>query len=129
MGVRCHQAFLIIMWFCRQLAALIPVVSLGASLDTPYVIGSVHTTEDNPVPRAEVLIEGASSTIATDSGEFRFPLLPPLRVGFPTVFRVTSFVVVDPCVRGPGQTYLPSPEAGTAGALALVVRRACTPVL
>jgi uncharacterized protein YkwD len=65
------------------------------------------------VARTEVRIDGAGADVTTDSGEFVFPLVPPLRVGFPATFRVTGWVVIDPCVLARGRMYLPDPDAET----------------
>jgi len=65
------------------------------------------------VARTEVRIDGAGANVTTDSGEFVFPLAPPLRVGFPATFRVTGWVVIDPCVLARGRIYLPDPDAET----------------
>jgi hypothetical protein len=94
-------------------ALFVPLSSVP-SLQTRFIAGSVHRPDDDsPVVRTELSIEGAGPQRTTDTGEFRFPLLPPLKVGFPATFHVRSWVIIDPCVHERGRTYLPDPEAET----------------
>jgi len=58
-----------------------------------------------------VSIEGAGSTVTSDSGEFSFPLSGNLKVGYPVIFHVTSWVIVKPCELKNGRTYLRDPGA------------------
>ncbi len=92
--------------------SLLAAVSTAAP-QTRSIAGGVRTADDAPVARTEVRIDGAGANVTTDSGEFTFPLAPPLRVGFPATFRVLSWVVIDPCVLARGRMYLPDPEAET----------------
>jgi len=92
---------------------LLAAMSTAAARQTRSVSGGVRTADDAPVARTEVRIDGAGANVTTDSGEFVFPLAPPLRVGFPATFRVTGWVVIDPCVLARGRMYLPDPDAET----------------
>lgn len=91
--------------------SLYSVSSAGAQ-QTRYISGTVYQANSSqPVAGAEVHIDGAGSDIATNSGEFRFPLRSPLRVGFPATFHVLNWEVVNPCNLVRGRTYLPDPDA------------------
>jgi hypothetical protein len=87
---------------------------LLASPGTPQdkIYGSVHSLDENKaVSKTEVRTDTGVSDITSDSGKFGLPLVPPLKPGFPVVFTVEGWAVVDPCVHGRGRTYLPDPKA------------------
>lgn len=92
---------------------LVALSTSAAAPQTRSVSGGVRTADDAPVARTEVRIDGAGANVTTDSGGFAFPLAPPLRVGFPATFRVSGWVVIDPCVLARGRMYLPDPDAET----------------
>ena len=94
---------------CVLLGRLCPV----SAQQSRHISGSVHGPDDSPVARTEVSIEGSGVQLTTDSGEFQFPLVPPLKVGFPATFHVNSWVIIDPCILQRGRTYLPDPDAET----------------
>ena len=83
-----------------------------AAQEARFISGTVYWVDNSqPIARAEIHIDGAGSNTASDSGEFRFPLRPPLRVGFPATFSVRNWEIVDPCNLRRGRTYLPDPDA------------------
>jgi len=93
--------------------ALVLALAGAANAQTPQISRVLRTAEDTPVPRTEVRIDGAGANATTDSGEFGFPLSPPLKVGFPATFHVMGWVVIDPCILARGRMYLPDPQAET----------------
>jgi hypothetical protein len=93
--------------------ALLVALSAVAAPQTRSIAGGVLTADEAPVARTEVRIAGDGANVTADSGEFAFPLVPPLKVGFPATFRVTGWVVIDPCVLARGRMYLPDPDAET----------------
>jgi len=92
---------------------LLAFAALAAS-QTREVSGWVRTTEDAAVARAEVSVDQAGDYVTTDSGKFAVPMLPPLHPGFPVIFAVRDWVIVDPCVNERGRTYLPDPNDADA---------------
>ncbi len=76
-----------------------------------YVYGAVRSVEDQALAHKEIVIEGFGKDITTDSGVFKFPLQPPLKIGYPVTFHISGWVIIDPCVLARGRTYLPNPEA------------------
>lgn len=95
------------------LCAILVSVPLAGKPQTRHISGSVHDGNDQGVAQTEVRIDGAGADTTTDSGEFKFPFLPPLKVGFAVTFRVKGWVIIDPCMRARGRIYLPDPDAET----------------
>ena len=98
-------------WLAGGLCALLVSVPLAGDPQARHISGAVHDGNDQGVARTGVRIDGAGADVTTDSGEFKFPLLPPLKVGFPVTFHVAGWVITDPCVLARGRMYLPDPEA------------------
>jgi hypothetical protein len=99
-------------WLASGLCLLRCCVSPARAQPTRYISGTVYQAKSSqPVAGAEVHIDGAGSDVATNSGEFRFPLRSPLRVGFPVTFHVVNWEIVNPCNLVRGRTYLPDPDA------------------
>ncbi len=91
--------------------ALFLAIPLKAAPQTKTVYGTVRSVEDKAVAQTEIRTNTGASDVTTDSGGFGLPLVPPLKVGFPVIFYVTDWSVVEPCVLARGRTYLPDPEA------------------
>jgi tetratricopeptide (TPR) repeat protein len=98
-------------WLATFFSILLVSGSTANRADLPAILGDIHAGNDRPVGRAEVSLDGAGTQLTSDSGKFRFALLPPLKVGFAATFHVPGWVVTDPFVLARGRTYLPAPEA------------------
>ncbi|HEV2495519.1 MAG TPA: tetratricopeptide repeat protein [Terriglobia bacterium] len=97
-------------WLTSGICAVLVSVPLAVGPQARYISGAVHDGNDQGVARTEVRIEGAGSDVTTDSGEFKIPLLPPLKVGRVATFRVVGWVIIDPCYLIRGRTVLPDPD-------------------
>ena len=86
-------------------------LTVAAHSQTRSIQGMVSTSDGLPVGRATVSIDGRVVDTTGDSGGFHTPLQPPLRVGFPVIFTVVGWVVIDPCSGDRGREYLPDPDA------------------
>lgn len=93
------------------LCILLVSLCLAGASDSFHIFGTVRAGNDEAVAHNEVRIDGAGAQITTDSGGFRFPLQPPLKIGFAATFHVKGWVITDPFVLVRGRTYLPSPDA------------------
>ena len=93
------------------LGALLLSASSAAGQQTRYIFGAVLDGNDQGVAQTEVRTVGGQSDVTTVSGGFKFPLLPPLKVGFPVTFQVLGWAITDPCTLARGRTYLPDPDA------------------
>lgn len=101
---------------CPAVVRLAAICALALCLaaarsQTRSIQGMVTTSDGLPVGRVSVSIDGRVIDTTGDSGGFHTPLQPPLRVGFPVVFTVTGWLVVDPCSGDRGREYLPDPDA------------------
>jgi uncharacterized protein YkwD len=99
-------------WRAISVASMLVLSTPVPGPSTKSVNGTVRKQDrDVAVTRTEIRVDHGGSTLTTDSGDFAFPLSPPLKVGFPATFRVTGWVIIDPCVLARGRMYLPDPEA------------------
>jgi len=98
-------------WLLRALLAA-AISHLGAQAQQPRSIsGFVQEVEGLRVKHVEVRIDGDGANVTTDSGEFAIPFSGNLKVGYPAVFHVTDWVILQPCELKCGRTYLRAPEA------------------
>lgn len=98
---------------CAHLVFAVGICFPAFGQQTTPVFGAVRTAEDQAVKLTTVSIEGPGgccSSVTTDTGQFNFSV-PPLEIGFPYIFHVEGWVVIDPCVLARGRVYLPNPKA------------------
>jgi hypothetical protein len=98
-------------WSMAGVCALLLSVPPAGGQQPRYISGAVLDGNDQGVAQTEVRIVGGGSDLTTRSGAFRFPLRPPLKVGFPVTFQVLGWAITDPCNLARGRTYLPDPDA------------------
>ncbi len=91
--------------------ALLIFCAAVSSQQRPSIAGIVHQVEGSPVSHAEVSVEGAGTTVTSDSGQFALAMGANLRVGMAAVFHVKDWVVLKPCELRNGRTYLRDPAA------------------
>lgn len=98
------------------MACKVAIVAICLLIGTPFsasatgvLKGTVLDGHRAPVGKARVSVDGdLVQDIADDKGSFRLSV-PPLEIGNPSVFSVDGWVVIDPCIREPGRTYIPDP--------------------
>ena len=100
--------------FIRSLPTACYVLLFAASPGAPQnktIYGTARSIDDNAIAQTEIRTDRGASDVTTDTGKFGFPLVPPLKIGFPVIFYVTGWAVVEPCASVRGRTYLPHPDA------------------
>jgi tetratricopeptide (TPR) repeat protein len=72
--------------------------------------GRVQRVGGTGVAHATVQVEGAGSTVTTDSGEFQFDPPKNVHVGEIVIFHVVNWVITSPCELSNGHVYLHTPK-------------------